>query len=469
MQLYNTLHKKVESFSPKHQDAATIYSCGPTVYDHAHIGNLRAFIGADLLRRAIQNTGIKVHHTMNFTDVDDKMIARSRENYPDDSPEEALKQLGQTYEQIFRDDMQAIGNDINALDFVRATESIKAMQVLITELYKAGAAYIADDGVYFSIAAYRKTGKTYGQLVEITQQSTDEARINNDDYDKESAHDFALWKTQKPNEPGWDFELDGHNLLGRPGWHIECSAMSTTSLGQPFDIHTGGIDLIFPHHENEIAQSTAITEDPLYARYFVHNEHLLVEGRKMSKSLNNFFTLRDIQEKGFDPLAYRLLTMQAHYRTQLNFSWDNLEAAQARLQRWRNTAVLRFQPTGGEDISKQLQEHLQAATAAVEQDLDTPTALAQLESVFDFAEKGLPKDSVNAFNDVLSYIDTVLGFDLLQQDDIPAEAKTVLDQRQAARDAKDWELSDKLRDQLLTMGVAVRDTSTGQIWSYSAN
>jgi cysteinyl-tRNA synthetase len=243
--------------------------------------------------------------------------------------------------------------------------------------------------------------------------------------------------------------------------------MSTGALGQPFDIHTGGIDLIFPHHENEIAQSTAASNNPTYAQFFVHNEHLLVDGRKMSKSLNNFFTLRDIQERGSEPLAYRMLVLQAHYRTQLNFSWENLDAAQARLKRWRNNAVLRFQAIEGKDVSSELTNALQAAKTALENDLDTPGALSHVETAFDLVDSGLPEASMKAFNAFLRFIDDQLGLDLLTQPDITYDVKELLEQRQTARLAKNWVESDKLRDKLLEQGIEVRDTATGQLWACS--
>ncbi|HEY9714084.1 MAG TPA: cysteine--tRNA ligase, partial [Chroococcales cyanobacterium] len=284
MNLFNSLSKTTEPFKPLTGDGVRMYSCGPTVYDHIHIGNLSAFIYADTLRRVLKASGYRVQHIMNFTDVDDKTIRRSRESYPDMEPRLALEKLTSDYTSIFLDDMTAVGNDIEDMKFIKATDAIPHMQELIRRLYEQKFAYIADDGVYFSIQAYKNSGKVYGQLVELTESSTSEERIANDEYDKENVHDFALWKTQKPGEPAWDFELDGHELVGRPGWHIECSAMSTEQLGQPFDIHTGGVDLKFPHHENEIAQSTAGQDDPLYANIFVHNEHMLVDGQKMSKS-----------------------------------------------------------------------------------------------------------------------------------------------------------------------------------------
>lgn len=468
MQLYNTLTKSVEPFLPLTSGEARIYSCGPTVYDHAHIGNLRAFIAADVLRRTLVGAGLHVHHAMNFTDVDDKMIARSQELYPSESPEHALSQLGRQYEQVFRDDLLAIGNDLDSLDFIRATDSIAAMQQLITDLYTAGIAYIADDGVYFSIKAYKKAGKKYGQLTEISTESTSESRINNDEYDKTSAHDFALWKTRKPNEPAWEYELDGHDLLGRPGWHIECSAMSVGKLGQPFDIHTGGIDLIFPHHENEIAQSTAITDNPVYAQFFVHNEHLLVEGRKMSKSLQNFYTLQDVIEHHIDPMAFRMLTLQAHYRTQLNFSWENLEAAEIRLNRWRNVAVLRYQAsaTTNTELAKAIADAIRDAQTALQNDLDTPAALTVIEKVFDAVEAAYPKIDTS-FEQLLDFIDQQFGLDLQAQPDISAEAAEVLQAREAARIQHDYDQADALRTKLLESGYTVRDTTHGQIWGRS--
>ncbi len=280
IKLHNTLTKQVDEFQPLSADKVTIYSCGPTVYDHVHIGNLSAFIAADTLRRMVSGLGYDVKHVMNFTDVDDKTIRRSREDYADLEPIDALKKLTTKYGNLFIEDMQKIGNDTEALSFIKAADdaTIEGMRELIKSLYEGGFAYVADDGVYFSIEAYKKSGKTYGQLVELSEANTSSERIQNDEYDKESIHDFSLWKTKKPGEPAWEFTLDGHDLTGRPGWHLECSVMSKMGLGQPFDIHTGGIDLTFPHHENEIAQSTAGQSDPTYAQVFVHNEHILVDG-----------------------------------------------------------------------------------------------------------------------------------------------------------------------------------------------
>lgn len=478
LQLFNTLTKTTDAFIPLTEGVATIYSCGPTVYDHAHIGNLSAFIVADTLRRVVAANDLSVTHVMNFTDIDDKTIKRSHEEFPDLTPLEALRASTRHYSDIFLDDMRAIGNDVTAITFIRAADdaTIDGMRQRITELHEKGYAYIADDGVYFSIEAYQKSGKKYGQLVEITADNTSASRIQNDEYDKESIHDFALWKTEKPGEPAWDFALDGHNLRGRPGWHIECSVMSRKGLGQPFDIHTGGIDLAFPHHENEIAQSTAGEDNPVYATHFVHNEHILVDGRKMSKSLGNFFTLKDLSEKGVDPLAFRLLVLQSNYRNPTNFSFDNVTSATNRLRNWRNIAALRHQI---HDTIKDVKStdsgiHSPLATSraiiqALSDDLNTPEALKIIDEAFD----ALPLNNIDTIHrsalvGLLETIDQTLGLQLLDTTpDISDEAKRLIIERERARDAKNWELSDELRSALQEgYGVAVKDTPHGTIWSY---
>jgi cysteinyl-tRNA synthetase len=474
MQIYNTLTRKEVEFHPIDPGKARMYSCGPTVYDHIHIGNLSAFIAADTLRRTLAASGLDVRHVMNITDIDDKTIRRSAEKYPELEPHEALKKLTREYEEVFMRDMELIGNDIRAVEFMRATESIEAMRQLILELFEDGLAYITDDGVYFSIEKYKKSGKTYGQLLELNTENTSAARIDNDEYGKESVHDFALWKARKDTEPSWEFELDAQELTGRPGWHIECSAMSVAKLGQPFDIHTGGIDLIFPHHENEIAQSTAGAGNTKLANYFVHNEHLLVDGKKMSKSLNNFFTLRDIQDKGFDPLAFRLMILQSHYRSQSNFTWENLEAAHNRLNnlyaiadlQWNTIATDSAHGSLGSDAFKidSVLEHMQ-------NDLNTPLALAAMQGQLDamnskIEEKGgLPKSDHAAFLAMLKTLDALFGLNLADRLDVSTDQKELLAMRQDARTNKDWNKSDEIRDQLKEQGIHVRDTAHGQIWS----
>ncbi len=464
MKLYNTLTRTIQDFAPLDGSKVRFYSCGPTVYDHAHIGNLRAYIFADTLHRTIEASGFEVQRVMNYTDIDDKTVKRSQEKYPDDEPMTALKKLTSEYIGLFLDDMQRIGNRTDNITFMSATDNIEPMQEMIVNLYEKGFAYIADDGVYFSIDAYKKSGKTYGQLLTITAENTSEARIRNDEYDKESAHDFALWKMQKPGEPAWAFKLDGHDLTGRPGWHIECSAMSHKGLGQPFDLHTGGVDNIFPHHENEIAQSTADQEDPIMARFFAHNEHLQVEGKKMAKSAGNFYTLEDIVQKGYDPLAFRLLILQSHPRSQAQFSWPNLEAAQNRLSTLKKIADLRWQPTAA-GASYDFAQTKEVVLTHIQQDLNTTTALAALGPLLDeIEEKGITNDEREHFNDFLSFLDALFGLQLLSSQDINDEQKQLIAEREKARASKDWQTADQLRDQLAAQGVGLKDASYGPVW-----
>jgi cysteinyl-tRNA synthetase len=470
MKLYNTRTRKVESFTPLKDKQVRIYSCGPTVYDHAHIGNLSAYIFADTLRRVVRLAGYDVLHAMNYTDVDDKTIRRSHEKYPDDNPREALKKLTDEYINLFLEDMQNIGNDVNAFIFLRATDEpvINGMRELIVKLHKGGFAYIADDGIYFSIEAYRKSGKIYGQLLELTLANTSEARIQNDEYDKESVHDFALWKKQKEGEPAWEFSIDGQDLTGRPGWHIECSVMSRNALGQPFDIHTGGVDLIFPHHENEIAQSTACETDPLMANFFAHNEHILVDGKKMAKSANNFYTLQDIIDRGFDPLAFRLLVLQAHYRSQVHFSWENLEAAQNRLNDIRATADLRYQPSLDhmpDEVDQMFKSTREEIEKAMFDDLNTAAALAALSKFMDFlANIAIPGVEGKYTDGFLAFLDSVFGLELSNRTDITADQKKTIQVRERARQDREWTKSDELRDELKAQGLGLRDTPNGAIW-----
>lgn len=473
IKLHNTLTKKPDELQPLNPEQVTIYSCGPTVYDHVHIGNLSAFVAADILRRTITAHGYTVKHVMNFTDVDDKTIRRSGETYPDMDAMDALRKLTKEYGDLFLEDMQTIGNDTDALTFIKAADdsTIEGMRSLITELHQAGFAYIADDGVYFSIDAYKKSGKTYGQLVEITNSNTSSERIQNDEYDKDSAHDFALWKVKKTGEPAWDFELNGKSLTGRPGWHIECSVMSSMELGRTFDIHTGGIDLTFPHHENEIAQSTAGHDDPTYAQIFVHNEHILVDGKKMSKSANNFYTLNDLIEKNVDPLAFRLLVLQSHYRSPTNFSLDNAAAAHNRLQHWRNIAALRHQTHPGIDDNNEMDPSPAAIGAikeALADDLNTPEALRIIDETFSYIEShSIEKINHHTLVELLEAIDELLGLNLLgMTPDISDELKQTIIERERARDEKDWGKSDELRDKLAGQDIVVRDTSGGTVWEY---
>ena len=465
MKLYNTLTHSVDNFAPLQNNTVRMYSCGPTVYNHAHIGNLSSYIYADTLRRTLKAAGYSVKHVMNFTDVDDKTIRDSRLKYPQDEPMAALTKFTAHYERIFLEEMAEVGNNTDDIAFVKATDNISDIQQLICKLLKQGDAYVADDGVYFSISEYRKT-RQYGQLSHVDFNATDRQRINNDEYDKDHAHDFALWKAQKEGEPAWDFTLpDGSNMPGRPGWHIECSVMSVKNLGQPFDIHTGGVDLIFPHHENEIAQSTAGNQPAEYANFFVHNEHLLVNGAKMSKSAHNFYTLPDLVERSFSPLDFRLLVLQSHYRSATNFSWETLEAAKNRRRHWCNVAELRHQASDNpseEQIDK-VSQLVEQAQDAMENDLDTPNALKYFDEAFDLFKP--EQTDLGALDMLLTAIDQLLGLKLIETTpDIAPEDYELIDERQQARHVKDWAKSDQLRDELAERGIQIKDGPT-PIWS----
>lgn len=456
MKIYNSLSRKNEDFEPIDPDLVKIYSCGPTVYNNLHIGNLSAFIYADTLRRAIKAQGYEVKHVMNITDVDDKTIRDSKINFPNDDPLVALSKLTDKYTEVFKKDLVTTGNDVSAIEFISAVNTIPEMIELTQKLLDNKIAYIADDAVYFSITKYYQAGHVYGVLQKIaTQQS--KARISNDEYDKDSASDFALWKRTVEGEPFWDAEftedLMKTTMPGRPGWHIECSAMSEKLLGTPFDIHTGGIDLKFPHHENEIAQTVGAGSEKL-ANYFVHNNHILVDGKKMAKSENNFFTLRDIEHKGYDAQTFRLLVLASHYHSESAFSWEILEATKNRMINWRAVSDLRWQlPEDKTDVSDEI-------TKAMADNLNTPQALKVIDVYFDSLS------SINKSPNIkfIEHIRDTLGINLFNED-ISKEQKLLLEKRSKARLDKDWKQSDAIRDELSSQKITVRDSSNLQIWS----
>ncbi|MEX2007035.1 MAG: cysteine--tRNA ligase [Candidatus Saccharimonadales bacterium] len=471
LKIYNSLTKEIETFKPIISGQVKLYSCGPTVYERAHIGNLASFIYVDTLRRTLETSGYKVKHVMNITDIDDKTIAASKAIYPELPPTEALSKLTKKYEKIFLSDLEAVGIDTDKISFVRATENIESMQTLILKLLDKGFAYQAADGIYFSINKYRKADKKYGQLVELSVDQTHIARINNDEYDKDEASDFVLWKAQKDHEPAWDFKLpDGQNLIGRPGWHIECSAMSEKYLHIPFDIHTGGIDLKFPHHENEIAQSTALGSDRL-SNIFFHNEHMLVNEQKMSKSLGNYYHLADITKKGTDPLAFRLLVLQSHYQKPSNFNWEALEAASNRLKSYRAFADIRHQPlleinivsaNKNEGFEQTYEGMSSGLVREASENLDTPSLFAFLDSYISRVES--TGYNQKYFQKFLKTIDDLLGLDLSNRPDISSTQKQFMNEREDARKNNDWSKADELRKKLSSEGVEINDTPAGSIW-----
>jgi cysteinyl-tRNA synthetase len=457
MKIYNSLSKKYEDFISINKHLVGLYSCGPTVYNNLTIGNISSFIYSDVIRRALEVNGYKVKHVMNITDIDDKTIRDSKINFPNIEPMEALTKLTTKYTKIFKEDIEKSGIDIESIEFVSAVNTIDKMIELTQKLLDKKIAYIAEDGVYFSITKYYQSGHKYGVLQNVTTQQS-KARILNDEYDKDSASDFALWKKTQKNEPYWDAEFteDGMStkMPGRPGWHIECSAMSEKILGVPFDIHTGGIDLKFPHHENEIAQTCGTGAEKL-ANYFIHNNHILVDGKKMSKSLNNFYTLRDIENNNYSPMAFRMLVLESHYHSESNFSWDILTAAQNRLNNWSSVYNLVWQLPESEDYSV-----IESINSRLSDDFNTPLVLKDIDAYFENITKQNRSPNIK----VLVHIKDALGINI-DNKDISKDQKLILKKREEARKAKNWTLSDELRNELKNQNIDVRDDSTGQIWS----
>src|SRR3954452_18669982 len=373
LRLYNTMSNQVEEFRPLRDNEVRMYACGPTVYDYGHIGNFRTFVAVDLLRRFCLQGGYKVHHVMNITDVDDKIIRNSARDGV------TVQQYTAKYEKAFLEDAAMIG--IEEPTLVRATEHIFEMAEFVAKLVEKSLAYRTDDGsYYFRIAKFPQ----YGKLSKKDFSSMrDGATVDVDEYDKDSARDFALWKAPKAGEASWDTPIGP----GRPGWHLECSVMSMQELGESFDLHAGGEDLIFPHHENEIAQSESLTGKP-FAHFWFHARFLLVEGEKMSKSLGNFYTLRDLVLKGYKPSSIRFLLTSVPYRHQLNFTFDGLRAAASNVEKLRNFRVRltsgQFPAGTNEAMSALAKETTDRVKAGLDDDLNTAQAQA---AIFDMVRK----------------------------------------------------------------------------------
>ena len=450
--------RKKEEFVPLHEGKVGIYSCGPTVYNYFHIGNARPFIIFDTLRRHLEHMGYEVTFVQNFTDVDDKMIRRANEEGV------TVAELGDRFiEEYFRD-ADALGVK-RATVHPRATKHIGEIIGMIKKLEAKGLAYEVDGDVYYDTHAFPGYGKLSGQNLEDREMG---ARIEVDE-DKKHPMDFALWKKQKPGEPAWKSPWG----KGRPGWHIECSAMSCKYLGQTFDIHCGGQDLIFPHHENEIAQSEGANGQP-FARYWMHNGHINVDNHKMSKSAGNFFTVRDIV-KEFDPEAVRLFMLSAHYRSPINFSRDLIEQAQnalARLYTARDNAL--FLRESAPDCPMTAEEEAFAARAdqaisafneAMDDDLNTADALGVIfeyvrdmnASLNEHSSRAAVEKGVNALNEMAG----VLGLLRREADLVPEDVKALVEERQAAKRARDFAQADALRAQIEQMGYVVEDTPKG--------
>jgi len=464
LKLFNTLSRSVQEFSPRDGKKVGMYCCGPTVYDFAHIGNWRTFVFADLVRRTLEFSGYDVQHVMNITDIEDKIIKGVREN------KTTLREFTGKYETAFLDDLRAL-NCKEPHAKPRATEYITEIIALIEKLIARGIAYKANDGsVYFSIEKYRGCGCNYGQLLKLNfEEMRVGERVSADEYEKESVADFALWKARVADDG--DIFWPSPFGEGRPGWHIECSAMSMKLLGESFDLHLGGEDLKFPHHEDEIAQSEGATGKP-FVKFWLHGAHLLVEGKKMSKSLGNYFTLRDLLAKGFNAREVRYLLLTAHYRETFNFTLEGLTSARTSLARIdecvgklreRAAEMLSLEKNSGQNSPVSL---LPAFTAALEEDLNISGAWG---AVFEWVreinrrldEHSLSPTAAETALIEWSRVDSVLGIGTKSEAEIPAEILALADARTAAKKVRDFKRADGIRDELKSKGWVIEDSPKG--------
>jgi cysteinyl-tRNA synthetase len=463
LKLFNTLSRSVQEFIPLDPAGKKVglYCCGPTVYDFAHIGNWRTFIFGDLVRRYLEFKGYAVRHVMNITDVDDKIIKRVRETGT------TLQEFTGKFEAAFFDDLKTLNCRLPH-ETPRATEHIADITSLIEKLVARGLAYQTPDGsVYFSIEKYRGGGSRYGQLVKLNfEEMRVGERVRSDEYAKEAVADFALWKARVP-EDGQVFWPSPWGE-GRPGWHIECSAMSMKLLGPSFDLHLGGEDLMFPHHEDEIAQSEGAGVQPSgqpFVKYWLHGAHLLVEGKKMSKSLGNFFTLRDLLAKGFTGREIRYLLLTAHYRETFNFTLEGLQRARVSLTRI-DECLTKLRELAGNARAAGESPLLTQFTAALDNDLNISGAWGAIfEWVRDtnrkLAENAMDPAAAAAALATWDKLDSVLGVGAPKEVEVPAEIVALVEARQAARKAKDFKRADALRDELKAKGWVIEDTPKG--------
>lgn len=471
IRFHNTLGGKIEAFTPQKSDGVRMYTCGPTVYDYAHIGNYRTFIFQDILRRFLELRGYKMMHVMNLTDVDDRIIANAA------AAGVSIRDYTEKFARAFFEDCKTLS--IEAPEhWIRATDHIDDMVKLIQRLQEKSYTYPSEGSIYYRIAKFPH----YGRLSNIDVAGIQAgARVDVDRYEKESARDFALWKAPKPGEHFWETPIG----QGRPGWHIECSAMAMKYLGETLDIHTGGIDLAFPHHENEIAQSEGATGKP-FVRYWMHAEHLLVEGEKMSKSLGNFYTLRDLFAKGYKPSTLRFALASVPYRKQLNFTFDGLQQAASSVERLRNFAARLTQekfPAGKQNgMAARVAEAAEEFDAGLSDDLNTARALA---ACFDLLretniamDKGeFRQGDVAAVQQFLASFDRVfavmedndteklraIGFGGSDSGPSDAEIEKLIAERQSARQRRDFAASDRIRKELADRGIIVEDSKDGGV------
>ncbi len=463
VKLYNFLTQKKETFKSLRPKQVGFYACGPTVYDYAHIGNLRTYIFEDILKRTLEYNGYKVNHVVNITDVEDKIIRESQKSG------KSISDFVRPYEKAFFGDLKKL-NIEKARKYPKATQHIKEMIKLIATLLKKGLAYKTGGSIYFDISKFKPYGKLSGLKDRELKAG---ARIDSDEYDKASVEDFVLWKAAKKGEPSWkaDFSKAGPAFAkataGKPGWHIECSAMSMKYLGETFDIHGGAVDLIFPHHENEIAQSEGVTGKS-FVKYFIEGEHLLVNGEKMSKSLGNIFNLRDLEAKKFDPLAFRYLALTAHYRSKLNFTWESLQAAQNALDKLREAIIkIKNDQKQHSDILENIRVLKERFSKEFEKyindDMDMPRALALLWKIVK-SEKLNPKTKYGLIID----FDKVLGLNLgkIKTEKIPAVVLKLVKEREKYRQEKNFTKSDELRKKIESLGWLIDDSPSGPKLKY---
>jgi cysteinyl-tRNA synthetase len=464
LKLHNTLTGRVEEFRPLNPPEVGMYVCGPTVYDYAHIGNFRTFLFADLLRRYLRFSGYRLRHVMNITDIEDKIIARAAEAGA------GLREYTSSFVDFFLEDFDALGAERPEL-ILRATDHIEEMVALIRKLGERGHTYESSGSTYFRISTFPEYGKLSKIKLEGNIAGASE-RVDADEYTKEDVRDFVLWKASKEGEPSWETALG----RGRPGWHIECSAMSMKALGDSFDIHAGGVDLVFPHHENEIAQSEGATGKP-FVRYWVHSEFLMVEGEKMSKSKGNYYTFRDLVKMGHTPRAIRYQLLSAPHRKQFNFTLDGLRGAEGTVSRLTDFRRRLSELTCQEGETASTQAAVEAARSefkqAMDDDLNAAEALAAIHTLVKEVNSALIRAEVRSADKtaILAAIDgfdSVFGiFGELRQELLDSEIQALIDERQASRTRRNFARADEIRDQLSSLGIALEDTREGVRWRRS--
>ena len=460
MRIYNTLARRVEPLVPRRAGHVGLYTCGPTVYDFAHIGNFRTYVWEDLLRRTLRLVGFEVTQVMNITDVEDKIITKMA------AEGRSLEQTTEPYIRAFFEDLDTLGIE-RAEHYPKATDHVPEMIEIALALRERGLTYESKGSLYFAIGKFAG----YGRLSNLDNREVlSGARVDSDEYEKADARDFVLWKAQREGEPSWPSPFGA----GRPGWHLECSAMSMKYLGRSFDLHTGGVDNIFPHHENEIAQSEGATGEP-FVRYWMHAAHLLVNGEKMSKSKGNFYTLRDLVKLGHEPRAIRLLLLSTHYRSPLNFTLDALARATGELQRLDDLGA-RLEREPGEPGHDAAFEQLASEAArefeeSLADDLNVSGAFGALFRLVHATHVALargerPRGSRERLGDVLGRFDSVLGLGLLDRPEVTldADVERLIEERNRARAGRQFAEADRIRDELAGRGVLLEDTPQGTIW-----